>query len=306
MQAGCLVDSFNWFSSLAKTRVTSISWRIDAASSLNRFGSFSHRTGRLYFAVLHLSCKVVLYAPVWIWKNSVAALLWFCRSGGLTFTSRRLNINLPDKVFQRWALFGGSESSLHLRATTFFFFSLNPCLTPHRGAVRLTSKDQGLQRSFAQMKMMHDFLLSVFLPQTHTPSPVFLSLYFIKSVQPCTNISLSSIWQLSKLLRRRFSSIGEDKNRQIKRRKYWGRCFLFFFFPSVCYGVMVGGGGGYRHHSGALPLQSSVITEAAEHLGGGEEASGSVYISRIPTLSDVCIWIHSPIWLQICVNFNNT
>lgn len=52
-------------------------------------------------------------------------------------------------------------------------------------AVRLTSKDQGLQRSLAQMKMLHDFL---FVPPDTRTQP-FFSLCFVYSMQPCSNIS---------------------------------------------------------------------------------------------------------------------
>lgn len=63
----------------------------------------------------------------------------------------------------------------------FFFFFLNPCLTPHMDAVRLISKDQELQRSLAQIKMKREFLF--LLLDTHT-QPLFLSLPFLTPCNP--------------------------------------------------------------------------------------------------------------------------
>lgn len=46
---------------------------------------------------------------------------------GLAFPSQQPNVNLPDKVFQRWDLFPGSESSMHLMGISFFSKALfNP------------------------------------------------------------------------------------------------------------------------------------------------------------------------------------
>lgn len=136
------------------------------------FGSSTNRTGSI-FPVFHLYCKTVLHAPVWIWGGKKLSLRFHDSvKAGLAFTSQQLNVNLPDKVFQRWDLFPGSESSMHLMGISFF---LKPCLTPYIDVVRLISKDQGLQRSLTQMKMMHDFLF--FRPDTRT-QPLFLSLRY--------------------------------------------------------------------------------------------------------------------------------
>lgn len=74
-----------------------------------------------FFLVFHLYCKTVLHAPVLIWDWKLSLRFRDSVKAGLVLTSQQSNVNLPDKVLQRWALLPGTESSLHLKGNSLFF-----------------------------------------------------------------------------------------------------------------------------------------------------------------------------------------
>lgn len=194
-------------------------------------------------------------------KKPKTLVSWFCKGGWRS--RQQLNLNLTDKDSLQ------DEPSLEeVRARRIwgqfrFFFSLfllNPCLTPYRDPERLAGKDQGLRRSFWQMKMMHGFhlLRSVcFLPlldvHTHTPSSFSLYLYLLCatlytnfSVFGCCPTPLSSL----------FISLAKTGTGRLRGGSIRGDILS----ASLCRE-------GYLWHSRTFPLLSLAIREAAEQSG---------------------------------------
>lgn len=123
---------------------------------------------------------------------------------GLTFTSQQPNVNLPDKVFQRWDLFPGSESSLHLMGISFFSKALfNPIYRrgeahfQRPGVTKITHTDEDDARlPFLSTWYSHSTPFSLFA--LLTPCNLVRTFLYVWLISCSSNVALhllGSCWE---------------------------------------------------------------------------------------------------------------
>lgn len=105
--------------------------------------------------------------------------------GGLVLASQQANVNLPDKVLQRWALLSGTGSSLHLKGNSFSFFSQS-LFNPTYGRSEAHFQRPGVTK-ITRTDKDEAWIPLPFTWYTHS-TPISLFAFF-NSMQPCWRIS---------------------------------------------------------------------------------------------------------------------